>query len=150
MRRWLAACAVGLVLLVPACAARTAPEDAASSPEPDLAAEEERLAAEVSGLEPVTDAEVRLRTGITHGRQVIIRATTASTVPAELTEVLAEVTRAGWNTAAFVPTEVRSQVIGPGGETLDPLDLGFPRRGADSAGLFELFGPPAADEDWQP
>lgn len=145
MRRLLACCAVGLVLLLPACTA-SGPTGAGA----DLDAESERLSAELSGLETVTSVDVALRTGATAGNQVTIEAATSSTEAESQRTVLEQLTRAGWDTAAFVPTEVRTVLVGPDGTTIDPRDLGFPRRGADAAGLFALFGPPAADEDWRP
>ena len=146
MRRLLAGCAAALVLLVPACSG-----DATGAPEPvDLTAESERLVGVLSGIPEVASADVQLRTGATSGNQVTIEAATSSTDTDGQREVLERVTEVGWHTAAFVPTEVRTSVVGPDGTTLDARDLGFPRRGADAAGLFALFGAPTADAAWRP
>lgn len=149
MRRVLVSGTLGLVLLTASCSGEA---DGAPGPAPtaDLDAESERIVAELAALDAVTSADVRLRTGANAGRQVTIDAVTSATDGGAQREVLEAVTEAGWHTTAFVPTEVRTTVVGPDGETLDPRDLGFPRRGADAAGLYARFGAPAADEDWQP
>lgn len=148
MRRLLAG-ALGLVLLLPACGAGGAsPPDFTATP--DLSTERDRIVAELTAVPALTGTEVRLSSGATTGNQVVIDAATTSADPAEQRVTLEEITRAGWHTAAFVPTEVRTSLVGPDGATLDPRDLGFPRRGADAAGLFAMFGPPAADEEWRP
>lgn len=151
MRRLLACCVLGMALLLPACAGE---RDGSAAPAPratpDLSAESDRLAAELSEVASLTGAEVRLRSGATTGDQVVIDAATTSADTTEQRAALEEITQAGWHTAAFVPTEVRTSLVGPDGATLDARDLGFPRRGADAAGLFAMFGPPAADEEWRP
>lgn len=145
MIRRLACCAVGLLLVATACSG-----GGDTGAEPDLAAEGDRIAAELTGLDPVTGAEVQVRSGATWGRQVLVDVTTDDADPAGQRVVLEEAARAGWNTTAFVPTDVHATLVGPGGVSLDVRDLGFPHRGADPAGLYELFGAPAADEDWRP
>lgn len=145
MRRLLAA--AGIALLLPACAAGPS---GGTGAQPDHDAESRRLVAELTALTTVTGADVRLRTGATWGRQVTLDVATDSADPGTQRELLEEATRLGWNTTSFVPSEVRTTVVGPDGTTLDPRDLGFGTRGADSAGLYARFGAPAADEDWRP
>jgi len=147
VRRPLVVGLAGLAVLLGACGGGPS---GTAVPAPDLDAESRRITAEVTALGAVTGAEVRLRGGATWGRQVLLDAATDSPDAATQREVLEQVVRLGWHTTAFVPTEVRVTVVGPDGTTLDPRDLGFPGRGADSAGLFDLFGPPAADPDWRP
>lgn len=149
MRRLLACCALGLLLLVPACAGGGSP-DAPAPTSPDLAAESDRLTAELATLDTVTSAEVRVRSGATWGRQVVIDATTSSADPDEQRAVLDQLVHAGWDTAAFVPTDVSTVLTAPGGVVLDARDLGFAHQGAGPTGLYERFGPPAADPGWQP
>lgn len=151
MRRVLTCAAVGLVLLTTACAGDvTGTAGPTAGPTPDLTAESERMVTEVAGIETVTSADVRLRADATAGRQVTVDAVTAATGAEEQRAALEAVTEVGWHTTAFVPTEVRATLVGPDGVTLDARDLGFPRRGADAAGLYAMFGAPAGDEDWQP
>ena len=147
MRRAAGCAVVALLLLTAACGGAGG---ASSSPAPDLDAETARMSTELAGIEGVRSADVRLRADATSGRQVTVDAATDATTSGEQRAVLEAVTEAGWHTTAFVPTEVRATLVGPDGTTLDARDLGFPRRGADAAGLYAMFGAPAADEDWQP
>lgn len=150
MRRVAGCAVVALVLLATACGGGGGGAAPSSSPTPDLDAETARMSSELTGIEGVTSADVRLRADASSGRQVTVDAATDATAPGEQRAVLEAVTEAGWHTTAFVPTEVRATLVGPDGTTLDARDLGFPRRGADAAGLYAMFGAPAADEDWQP
>lgn len=150
MRRLLACCALGLLLLVPACSDGGGSPDTPASPAPDLAAESDRLTAELAALDAVTSAEVQVRSGATWGRQVVIDATTSSVDADEQLAVLDAVVHAGWDTAAFVPTDVSTVLTAPGGVVLDARDLGFTHQGAGPTGLYERFGPPAADPGWRP
>lgn len=81
MRRLLACCVLGLLLLVPACADRGPDPGTPASPGPDLAGEGERLTAELGALDTVTSAEVQVRSGPTWGQQVVIDAVTSSADP---------------------------------------------------------------------
>ena len=147
MRRAAGCAVVALLLLTAACGGAGG---APSSPAPDLDAETARMSTELAGIEGVRSADVRLRADATSGRQVTVDAATDATTSGEQRAVLEAVTEAGWHTTAFVPTEVRVTLVAPDSTTLDARDLGFPRRGADAAGLYAMFGAPAADEDWQP
>lgn len=149
MRRRSAALLLGLLLLVPACS--PAEKDPTMTPPPlDLDAEQVRLTAAVTALDGVREAQVRLRSDATVGRQVTVTAVSGHRGPDELHDVLDAVTHAAWDTAVFVPTEVRTSVVGDGGRTVDVRDLGFTRRGASSSWLFDRYGPPAADGTWRP
>ncbi|WP_152192246.1 hypothetical protein [Georgenia satyanarayanai] len=150
MRRLLACCALGLLTLVPACSGGGADTAAPASPAPDLAAESDRLTAALSALDAVTSAEVQVRSGATWGQQVVIDAATSTTDPAEQLAVLDRLVHAGWDTAAFVPTDVSTVLTAPGGAVLDARDLGFTHQGAGPTGLYERYGPPAADPGWRP
>ncbi len=151
MRRLPACCVVVLLLLVPACADGGPPgTPAPASPVPDLAAESDRLTAELAALDTVTAAEVQVRSGATWGRQVVIDASTSSADPDGQLAVLDQLVHAGWDTAAFVPTDVSTVLSAPGGVVLDARDLGFTHQGAGPTGLYERFGPPAADPGWRP
>ena len=147
MRRLLACGALALLVLVPACSDGTATPAPAS---PDLAAESERLTTALAALDTVTSAEARVRSGATWGQQVIIDAATSSADPEEQLAVLNRLVHAGWDTAAFVPTDVSTVLTAPGGVVLDARDLGFTHQGAGPTGLYERFGPPAADPAWRP
>ncbi|MCM3662248.1 hypothetical protein M3148_14790 [Georgenia satyanarayanai] len=147
MRRLLASGALGLLLLLPACS------DGAGTPaptSPDLTDESERLTAELTALDTVTSAEVQVRSGATWGQQVVIDAATSSADPGEQLAVLDRLVHAGWDTVAFVPTDVSTVLTAPGGVVLDARDLGFPHQGAGPTGLYERFGPPAANPAWRP
>ncbi|WP_413451324.1 hypothetical protein AA0Y32_16790 [Georgenia phoenicis] len=148
MRRLLAACAVGLLLLGCAEGATSAP--APPSPAVDLAAESERLTTELGALDTVSTAQAQVRSGATWGRQVVIEAETSSTDPAEQLALLDSLVHAGWDTAAFVPTDVSTVLGTPDGTVLDARDLGMPLQGARPDALYERFGPPAADPGWRP
>lgn len=137
--------ALALVLATTACQAAPEAKEAAV----DLEAGRAELVAHLSEHGALTTVDVRLVDEATAGRQVRIEAGT-SAAPAERTEVLEELARAGWHTSAFVPTEVRVSLVASDGATLDARDLGFARRGADAAALFDRYGPPAADESWRP
>ena len=104
----------------------------------------------LTALDTVTFAEVQVRSGPTWGRQVVIDATTSSTDPDEQLAVLDAVVHAGWDTAAFVPTDVSTVLTAPDGVALDARNLGFAHQGASPSGLFDRFGPPAADPGWRP
>ncbi|PYG00958.1 hypothetical protein SAMN05216184_102116 [Georgenia satyanarayanai] len=150
MRRLLTCGALALLLLTPACADDGGADTAAPDPGPDLAEEGERLTEELTALDTVTSARVQVRSGPTWGRQVVIDATTSSTDPGERLTVLDAIVHAGWDTAAFVPTDVSTVLTAPDGVALDARDLGFTHQGAGPSGLFERFGPPAADPGWRP
>lgn len=150
MRRPAACAAVSLLLLASACASGGTDAGAPVSPAPDLATEGERLTGELTALDDVASVDVRVRSGPTWGRQVVIDATTSSTDHAEQLAVLDALVHAGWDTAAFVPTDVSTVLTAPDGTALDARDLGFSHQGAGPSGLFERYGPPAADPAWRP
>ena len=135
-----------LLLLLPGACAGTA----ADRQTPDLDAEETRLTAVLTALDGVREAEVQLRSDLTVSRQVTLHAASDLADPAELHDLLDAVTRAGWGTLAFVPSEVRASVVGAEGVALDVRDLGFSRQGASSTWMFDRYGPPAADDGWRP
>lgn len=150
MRPALLVALLAVALVGTGCTASSPDRPGAPDPtEPgvSLTTEQDRLVDELSRLPGIADLEVRLRSGATFGRQVIIEATGDGS--GDGLDIVDELTRAGWHTLAFVPTEVRATLILDGGN-LTPLDLGFDRRGADPAGLYDRYGPPAADESWRP
>lgn len=149
MRPTALGCLIALLLVCTGCRAET---PARSTPteeaEVTLDAEEDRLQDEAGQMHGLTDVDVRLRSGVTFGRQVIIEAGLDGS--ADGLTILDELTQAGWHTLAFVPTEVRVTLTATDGAALTPRDLGFSRAGADPAGLYDRYGPPAADESWRP
>lgn len=146
MSRRRSAALLGLLLLVPGACATTEEEPAM----PDLDAEETRLTEALTALDGVREVEVQLRSDPTVSRQVTLHAASDLADPAGLHEALDAVTREGWGTLAFVPSEVRASIVGAEGLALDVRDLGFSRLGASSTWLFDRYGPPAADDGWRP
>lgn len=136
-----------LALLLATAACQAAPEAGADAV--DLEAGRAELVAQLTEHAALTTVDVHLADQATTGRQVRIEAGTSAPAP-ERTEILDELARAGWHTSAFVPTEVRVSLVASDGATLDARDIGFARRGADAAALFDRYGPPAADESWRP